>query len=74
MCLRYDDNKNIRIFRIISLWLKNRDNYDLEEHVKDYLKTLPSYKFIPVLPQLVPHLSNAEDDSFAKHVFDIIRT
>ncbi|XP_053675584.1 serine/threonine-protein kinase ATM [Anopheles nili] len=46
------------IFRIISLWLNNHDAKDVKELVTKSLHTIPSYKFIAVLPQLTPRVSS----------------
>uniref|UniRef100_A0A182M4G9 Serine/threonine-protein kinase ATM n=1 Tax=Anopheles culicifacies TaxID=139723 RepID=A0A182M4G9_9DIPT len=44
------------IFRIISLWLNNQDNKNACNLIEKSLLTIPSYKFIAVLPQLTPRI------------------
>ncbi|XP_022917596.2 serine-protein kinase ATM [Onthophagus taurus] len=70
--LQYSDVNNTRIFRVLSLWLENRTSDDLKKCLDEYVSKIPSYKFVPILPQLVPHLSNNSKDDFANHVSSII--
>ncbi|KAL1501124.1 hypothetical protein ABEB36_006509 [Hypothenemus hampei] len=51
------DTNNLKIFRVISLFLENRDNDLLSCLLKHMTLTLPSYKYVTVLPQLIPHLT-----------------
>ncbi|XP_050076340.1 serine/threonine-protein kinase ATM [Anopheles maculipalpis] len=44
------------IFRIISLWLNNQDNKNAKDLIEESLLSIPSYKFIAVLPQLTPRV------------------
>uniref|UniRef100_A0A182SU63 FAT domain-containing protein n=1 Tax=Anopheles maculatus TaxID=74869 RepID=A0A182SU63_9DIPT len=44
------------IFRIISLWLNNQDNKNAKDLIEQSLLSIPSYKFIAVLPQLTPRV------------------
>lgn len=54
-CLCLSDERVSTVFRVISLILENRNaTVDLER--------VPSYKFIPVIPQLTPHLRTNKDD------------
>jgi ataxia telangiectasia mutated family protein len=54
------ENTNIsydkRISRLISLWFDNRTNVKLTELMMAWLPKIPSYHFIPVLPQLAARL------------------
>jgi serine-protein kinase ATM len=53
-CLCLSDERVSTVFRVISLILENRSaDADLER--------IPSYKFIPVIPQLTPHLKTTKD-------------
>ncbi|XP_049537442.1 serine-protein kinase ATM [Anopheles darlingi] len=45
------------IFRIIALWLNNLQETSVQQLMKDRIQDIPSYKFVPVLPQLAPRLS-----------------
>uniref|UniRef100_A0A182Y8C8 Serine/threonine-protein kinase ATM n=1 Tax=Anopheles stephensi TaxID=30069 RepID=A0A182Y8C8_ANOST len=44
------------IFRIVSLWLNNQQNKSAKELIEESLLSIPSYKFIAVLPQLTPRV------------------
>ncbi|XP_028138214.2 serine-protein kinase ATM-like [Diabrotica virgifera virgifera] len=73
LCLVHSDDKDIRIFRIMSLFLENRKNLEISDTIKAHLPSLPSYKYIVMLPQLIPHLStDNEIDIFNKYVSVII--
>lgn len=69
--LQQSDKNSIRVFRIMSLWLENRTNTTCADLMNQNLKNIPSYKFIPILPQLVPHLSSNLEDAFTKQIFEI---
>ncbi|XP_023934790.2 serine-protein kinase ATM [Bicyclus anynana] len=71
------DENNLSVFRVVSLWVDN-PGLDLEDGDGDtplgrLLHAIPSWKFITVLPQLAPRLSN-EDTPFARHLKQIIKT
>ncbi|CAH1281058.1 unnamed protein product [Diabrotica balteata] len=73
LCLVHSDDKDIRIFRIMSLFLENRKNGEINDTIKAHLPSLPSYKYIVMLPQLIPHLStDNEIDIFNRYVSAII--
>uniref|UniRef100_A0A182F611 Serine/threonine-protein kinase ATM n=1 Tax=Anopheles albimanus TaxID=7167 RepID=A0A182F611_ANOAL len=44
------------IFRIIALWLNNQQEAGVQQMMKDRIEAIPSFKFVPVLPQLAPRL------------------
>ncbi|XP_072936623.1 serine-protein kinase ATM [Epargyreus clarus] len=74
MSLVNSDEYNLSIFRVVSLWLENC-GLDLESagngSLAQLLHTIPSWKFLTVLPQLAPRLSN-DDTSFAVNLKAII--
>ncbi|KAF5282895.1 hypothetical protein FQR65_LT14172 [Abscondita terminalis] len=70
--LQNSDKNNVRIFRIVSLLLENRSDAELEKFFESNVEKIPSYKFIPVLPQLIPHMSGDSEDVFAKLINSII--
>lgn len=65
------DKANNRIFRIMSLFLENRRNETIYDLIKDNLHTIPTYKFITMLPQIIPHI--AETDFFGQQVNSIVK-
>ncbi|XP_026809071.1 serine-protein kinase ATM isoform X1 [Rhopalosiphum maidis] len=67
-----DDESKLPIYRIVSLWLENKENNEINDIVdKEFIRN-PSYKFILVLPQLVAHLSSENKYSFHKSLETII--
>ncbi|GLG95164.1 Serine/threonine-protein kinase ATM [Gryllus bimaculatus] len=61
-CLAYGDRNNLDVFRVASIWLENMLHSSLKVILDDYLCNVPSYKFVPILPQLTPRMSNVKDD------------
>ncbi|XP_050361625.1 serine-protein kinase ATM [Nymphalis io] len=75
LALKQCDDNNLSVFRVISLWLDNPGiNFDDEEHGSfgRLLHAIPSWKFISVLPQLAPRISN-ENSVFAEHLRQIMK-
>lgn len=67
-----DDESKLPIYRIVSLWLENKENNEINDIVYQGFKNNPSHKFILVLPQLVAHLSSSSEYSFHKSLEKII--
>lgn len=67
-----DDESKLPIYRIVSLWLENKENNEINDIVDQEFEKNPSYKFILVLPQLVAHLSSTYEYSFHKSLETII--
>jgi len=61
-----DDKSELPIYRVISLWLENKENEEINEIVNEGFKKNPSYKFITILPQLVAHLNVEHKHTFHK--------
>lgn len=72
MNLSHSDHNNMKIFRIMSLYLENRNNSSISEIIKEYLRKIPSNKYIIMLPQLIPHISDTNCDNFSKDIFKIL--
>ncbi|KRT78205.1 hypothetical protein AMK59_7708, partial [Oryctes borbonicus] len=70
--LQDSDIGDISVFRVLSLLLENRSFKGSENLLEECLPRIPSYKFIPILPQLAPHLTNSTKDDFGKLVARII--
>lgn len=58
----------------MSLFLENRDNKPLMEQLKKMVLILPTYKYITMLPQLIPHITTNQQDLFGQQVNVIIET
>ncbi|XP_053693335.1 serine/threonine-protein kinase ATM [Sabethes cyaneus] len=61
---------DLAVFRIVALWLGNY-SAALAESCAESLQVVPTYKFVPVLAQLVPRLDN-RSDGVGKMVFSIL--
>ncbi|KAL4708134.1 hypothetical protein ACJJTC_009913 [Scirpophaga incertulas] len=74
MSLKECEENNLSIFRVISLWLDNPDmKMDTEGgSFEELLLSIPSRKFISVLPQLAPRLSD-EKTAFTANLMEIIK-
>ncbi|KAJ8978034.1 hypothetical protein NQ317_013562 [Molorchus minor] len=57
------DENNIRIFRVMALFLENRDNEVISEQLQI---DLPIYKYIMILPQIIPHITENNADLYNK--------
>ncbi|XP_049866629.1 serine-protein kinase ATM isoform X2 [Pectinophora gossypiella] len=73
LSLKLCDAHNLSVFRVISLWLDNPgirlEDIDGGPSFEDLLHAVPSRKFITVLPQLVPRITNEKsyfDDNLKK--------
>ncbi|CAH0564561.1 unnamed protein product [Brassicogethes aeneus] len=71
--LQRSDKNNIRIFRVMSLFLENRANASIKKIIVECMNKVPSYKYIDMLPQLVPHISEVNLDLFATEIFNIVK-
>lgn len=74
LSLKQCDDNNLSIFRVISLWLDNQ-NYEFrpegDETFEALLNSIPSWKFVTVLPQLAPRLTN-ENTVFMNNLKNLI--
>ncbi|XP_066254507.1 serine-protein kinase ATM isoform X2 [Euwallacea similis] len=66
------DVNNIKIFRIMTLFLENKDNKTLNDLLQKMVPQFPSYKYIIMLPQLIPHITNHQHDLFGQQINQII--
>lgn len=69
--LQCSEEHNLLIFRLVSLWLDNMFDEEVNEFMKE-LKNVPSFKFVPLLPQLAAHISNDSESSFSVRIFSIL--
>ena len=56
--LKNGDDHDLLIFRLVSLWLDNTLHERLDSLLVTHLHLVPSHKFVAMLPQLAPHMSN----------------
>lgn len=69
-----DGESELPIYRVISLWLENKEKNDINAIVDKEFKKNPSYKFVTILPQLVPHLNSIYEYDFHKSLENLIST
>lgn len=60
------------IFRVISLFLENRTNTELKSLMQNRIHCIPSYKYVTILPQLVPHITPKLDDVFGTLITSVV--
>ncbi|KAL0100932.1 hypothetical protein PUN28_019367 [Cardiocondyla obscurior] len=72
--LRSSEEHNLLIFRLVALWLDNMCDDEVNEELLDELDTIPSFKFVPLVPQLAAHISNhfTQQHSFSARIFRIL--
>ncbi|XP_029040439.2 serine-protein kinase ATM [Osmia bicornis bicornis] len=70
--LQQSEDHNLLVFRIIALWLDNMNQKEVNDLLDINLNTVPSFKFVPLLPQLAVHLSN-EFNEFSTKIFKIMK-
>jgi len=72
--LRSSEEHNLLIFRLVALWLDNMYDDEVNEELLDELDTVPSFKFVPLVPQLAAHISNdlKQQHGFSARIFRIL--
>lgn len=72
--LRSSEEHNLLIFRLVALWVDNMCDDEVNEELLVELDTIPSFKFVPLVPQLAAHISNdfRQQCSFSARIFRII--
>ncbi|XP_044756174.1 serine-protein kinase ATM isoform X2 [Coccinella septempunctata] len=55
--LACSDNCHLQIFRVMALFLENRTCASIKELIERYIPKIPTYKFLTILPQLIPHIA-----------------
>lgn len=72
--LRSSEEHNLLIFRLVALWLDNMLDNEVNGELLDELDNVPSFKFIPLVPQLAAHVSNdlKHQRSFSTRIFRIL--
>ncbi|XP_046673269.1 serine-protein kinase ATM isoform X5 [Homalodisca vitripennis] len=57
MSLEIGESDNLSIFRVVSLWLNNNEHDELQEELSRHINKVPTFKVLPVLPQLVARIT-----------------
>lgn len=58
LTLKEGEKYNLLVFRVISMWLSNANNYEVNQQLKKILNQIPTYKFLCLLPQLIPRMGD----------------
>ncbi|XP_069700137.1 serine-protein kinase ATM isoform X2 [Periplaneta americana] len=66
LSLEHGTQSSLQVFRLTSLWLENTAHEDVSVVMERHLHRIPSYKFLPVVPQLAPRISNNMADPFVR--------
>ncbi|XP_012270271.1 serine-protein kinase ATM [Orussus abietinus] len=69
--LQQSDDHNFLMFRLVSLWLDNKYEEGVNQLFRDNLLKIPSFKFLPLVPQLASRVSNVTD-VFTKKINGIL--
>ncbi|XP_051160028.1 serine-protein kinase ATM-like [Leptopilina boulardi] len=70
--LEQSGDHDFLIFRVVSLWLDNMQHPIFNSILGKYLPKIASYKFVPLIPQLAPHM-NIVNDQFTSKINEIVR-
>ncbi|XP_046739148.1 serine-protein kinase ATM isoform X2 [Diprion similis] len=72
LTLQQGEDHNLLVFRLVSLWLDNTHHKESSDLLQAYLNKLQSYKFVLLVPQLAPHMTNS-GDAFSNQIYDLLR-
>ncbi|OAD57559.1 Serine-protein kinase ATM [Eufriesea mexicana] len=70
--LQQSENYNLLVFRIIALWLDNIHKKKVNDVLQENLNKIPSFKFIPLVPQLAAHMNN-DLNEFSEKIYNIMQ-
>ncbi|XP_053981121.1 serine-protein kinase ATM isoform X1 [Hylaeus volcanicus] len=69
--LQQSEDYNLLVFRVVALWLDNVQTKEVNDLLHVNLVKIPSFKFIPLAPQLAAHMNDVFDD-FSKGIYKIM--
>ncbi|XP_039291235.1 serine-protein kinase ATM isoform X2 [Nilaparvata lugens] len=69
-CLLVGEAEDHRMFRVISLWLENKNNDRLTEIMDQFITKIALYKLLSVLPQLAAHIT-VHNNKFSKMLLNL---
>jgi len=72
LSLKHGVQHSLQVFRLTSLWLENPTRKEVCEVMEQHLDHIPSYKFLPVLPQLAPRISTSTSEPFATKLNELL--
>lgn len=56
------DSSSLIVFRIISLWFSNKNKTKITLYLEKHFPEIATHNFVPVLPQIVAHISGGDSD------------
>ncbi|XP_072528166.1 serine-protein kinase ATM-like, partial [Salminus brasiliensis] len=62
-CLELGEEHDTWVFRLASLWLENADVRNVNDMMKEGVKKIPSYKFLPLMYQLAARMGTKLSNS-----------
>ncbi|XP_076381605.1 serine/threonine-protein kinase tefu isoform X2 [Megalopta genalis] len=71
LVLQESEDYNLLIFRVVALWLDNIKQKDVNSLLNENLNKIPSFKFIPLIPQLAAHINNVSN-AFSEKIYSIM--
>lgn len=71
--LRHSEQHDMLVFRLVALWLDNMFNDEVNKELLNELDAVPSFKFVPLVPQLAAHISNEHKQSFHIRIFNVLK-
>ncbi|XP_076172316.1 serine/threonine-protein kinase tefu isoform X2 [Ptiloglossa arizonensis] len=71
LVLQQSEVYNLLIFRIVALWLDNIHKKEVSDLLHINLIKIPSFKFIPLTPQLAVHINDVFDE-FSEKIYKIM--
>ncbi|CAL1538509.1 unnamed protein product [Lymnaea stagnalis] len=63
-CLQHGDLHDLKVFRVVALWFDNCDNQEVNVLMKKNLKSIKSFKFLPLYYQLAARMSSTDNTAF----------
>ncbi|CAL7943643.1 unnamed protein product [Xylocopa violacea] len=70
--LQFSESYNLLIFRTVALWLDHKHKQEVNELLQQNLGKIPSFKFIPLVPQLAAHVNN-DINEFSEKINNIMK-
>ncbi|CAK9801500.1 Serine-protein kinase ATM [Anthophora quadrimaculata] len=72
IALQQSECYNLLVFRIIALWLDNIYLKEVNDLLEINLNKIPSFKFIPLVPQLAAHMNDDYND-FSGKIYNVMK-
>jgi len=70
--LQYSEQHDTLVFRLVALWLDNMFDDKMNMELLNELDAVPSFKFVPLVPQLAAHISSEHEQNFHIRIFNVL--